>query len=78
MNLELDQLISSVAREPALLDEMALATFGTRVSESEIRMLVAKDLAGLRSKGAHPLLLMQFAGVFEIEPMRALGRQLPS
>ncbi len=75
MNLELDRLIRRIVREPTLLDGATLATIGTRVSEPEIRMLLDKDLAGLRGRDAHPLLLMQFAGAFRIEPMPVLGRQ---
>lgn len=77
VNLELDLLIRRIVREPALLDEATLAMLGSRVSEAEIQLLLDKDLAGLRARDAHPLLLMQFAGAFRIEAMPALGRQAP-
>lgn len=77
MNHELDKLIHQIVREPTLLDEITLLTspaIGVRVAEADKHLLLDKDLAGLRDRGVHPLLLMQFAGAFRIEPMAILAR----
>lgn len=75
MNLALDRLLRQVARDPSLLDGFDADTAGGGIEESDIAVLLARDLPGLCARGAHPLLIMQFAGALHIEPMAAFRRE---
>lgn len=75
MNLALDRLLRQVARDPSLLDGLDADTAGGRIEEGDIAALLARDLPVLFARGAHPLLIMQFAGALHIEPMAAFRRE---
>ena len=75
MNFVLDRLVRRIARDPSLLDELAGEAKAAGLDKGDLRLLLAKDLAGLRERGVPPLLLMHLAGALRIEPMAALGRR---
>lgn len=75
MNLGLDRLLRQVARDPSLLDRLDARTVGGGIEDGDIAALLAGDLLGLFERGAHPLLIMQFAGALHIEPMAAFRRE---
>jgi len=75
MNLALDRLLRKVARDPSLLDGLDADTARGGIEEEDIAALRARDLAALSARGAHPLLIMQFAGALHIEPMASLRRK---
>ncbi len=75
MKLALDRIVRRLTEEPELMQALrdgSSESLTRDLTRDELKLIIQKDVRGLRDIGLHPLLVMQFAGTFQIEPMRAL------
>jgi hypothetical protein len=81
VNLPLDQVIRRVVREPGFRAvaeaEGQRAAGHAGVPLADLTAVLEGDLVTLHRRGAHPLLVMQLAGVLGIDPMLRFGADQP-
>jgi hypothetical protein len=81
VNLALDEMLRRVVSDPEFREDAGRAPreVADRVGVAQTDLLAALDgdLRALHDRGAHPLLIMQLAGVLNIDPMDRFRATIP-